>query len=324
LYTILTRPPNFHLKKKVPAQFFDGNLPFISLTNIFMKASRYLRVSLTKSSCEWCMGGRCITTTGIGKETIENSIMSGVATYNNWDERPDNSSERNKDDKMVPYLKHHFIYINYAKSVYYVGSGKATHIPSCVLEFIRDTVHDKKGIYRGRSFQLYGNRSPVREVLLMESERALRCIRTEMTNRVTNLGVYYELPCDCTLQNYKNGYIRKKYGKMFCETFIYYLARTCSKTVDFVTSHGEIEVDKESFMTMMFEAGKTYPTDDALGHECVCEGSIHDMDTHDARQKLNELNVKAIIEAPPEKQRRMKDGQQRRADALYGKRDPVT
>jgi hypothetical protein len=114
-----------------------------------MKASRYLRVSLAKSSCEWCMGGRCITKTGIGKEKIENSINSGVATYNNWVERPDNDYERNKDVQMVPYLKRHFIYINYAKSLYYVGSGKVTNIPSCVFEFIQDTVHDEKGIYRG-------------------------------------------------------------------------------------------------------------------------------------------------------------------------------
>jgi hypothetical protein len=142
--------------------------------------------------------------------------VSGVATYNTWVECPDNASERNKDDKMVPYLKRHFIYINYANSVYYVGSGKVTNIPSCVLEFIQDTVHDEKGIYRGLSFQVYGNLSPVRGVLLTESERALRCIRTEMTNRVTNLGVYYELPCDCTFQNYNNGYIEKKYGKFFC------------------------------------------------------------------------------------------------------------
>jgi hypothetical protein len=154
-----------------------------------MKASRYLRVSLAKSRFEWYMGGRCITTTGTAKETIEHSIMSGVATYNNWVECPDNASERNKDDKVVPYLKRHFIYINYAKSVYYVGSYRVTNIPSCVFEFIRDTVHDEKGIYRGQSFQLYGNRSPVREVLLVEGEKALRCIRTEMTNKSSSEGV---------------------------------------------------------------------------------------------------------------------------------------
>jgi hypothetical protein len=77
-------------------------------------------------------------------------------------------------------------------------------------------------------------------------------------------------------------------------------------------------------MTTMFEAGNNYPTDDALGHEWVSEGDIHDMDTREARQKLNEQNLKAIIEEPTESQRRMKDGQRRRADALYGKRDPVT
>jgi hypothetical protein len=34
--------------------------------------------------------------------------------------------------------------------------------------------------------------------------------------------------------------------------------------------------------------------------------------------------VKAIIEAPLHNQRRMKVGQRQCADALYGKRDPVT
>jgi hypothetical protein len=37
-------------------------------------------------------------------------------------------------------------------------------------------------------------------------------------------------------------------------------------------------------------------------------GDIHDMDTREARQKINEQKVEAIIEAPPEKQRRKKDG----------------
>jgi hypothetical protein len=158
----------------------------------------------------------------------------------------------------------------------------------------------------------------------MESEMALRCIRTEMTNRVTNLGVYYELPCNCTLQNYNNGYIEKKYGKMFCETFIFYLASTFIKTVGFVTSHGDVEVDEEGFMTMMFESGKTCPPDDALGCEWVSEGAIHDMDTRGAIQNLNEQKVKAIIDAPPENKIRTEDGQRRRADALYGKKDPAT
>jgi hypothetical protein len=93
----------------------------------------------------------------------------------------------------------------------------------------------------------------------MESEQALRCIRTKMTNKVTNLGAYYELPCDCTLQNHNNGYIEKKYGRMFCETFIAFLSRTYSKTVGFVNSHGDVDVDEDGCMIMMFELGKTYP-----------------------------------------------------------------
>jgi hypothetical protein len=222
-----------------------------------------------------------------------------VSEYNEWVQQPDNASQQNKDDKMVPYLKRHFIYINYAKSMYHAGSGKVTNLPSCQLEFIRDIIPDEKGIYRGWSFQLYGNQSPVRQVLLMESEQALRCIRNEVTNKVTNLGVYYELTCDCTLQNYNNGYIEKRYGRMFCEKFIAFLSRTFSKTVGFVTSHGDMDVDEEGFMTMMFELGKTYPTDDALENEWISEGAIHDMDRCDTRRKHHEQKVRAILNAPP-------------------------
>jgi hypothetical protein len=36
---------------------------------------------------------------------LENIIMAGVDMYDNWVEPPDNASERNKDEKMIPYLK---------------------------------------------------------------------------------------------------------------------------------------------------------------------------------------------------------------------------
>jgi hypothetical protein len=85
----------------------------------------------------------------------------------------------------------------------------------------------------------------------MESECALRCVRNEMTKKITNLGVYYKLPCDCKLQNYNNGYIETQYGRMLCETLIAFLSRTCSKTVGFVTSHGDAEFDEDGFMTIM-------------------------------------------------------------------------
>jgi hypothetical protein len=98
-----------------------------------MKTSRYLRVSVANARCDWCMETSCITSTGTRKETIEHSIACGVAEYNEWVQLLDNDSQRNKDDKMVPYLKRHLICFNYAKSMYHVGSGKVTNIPSCVL-----------------------------------------------------------------------------------------------------------------------------------------------------------------------------------------------
>jgi hypothetical protein len=78
---------------------------------------------------------------------IEHNIALGVDIYNNWVQQPDNASERNKDDKMIPYLKDHFIYIDYATSMYHVGSGKVTNVQSCVMIFIRNTIPDEKGIH---------------------------------------------------------------------------------------------------------------------------------------------------------------------------------
>jgi hypothetical protein len=51
---------------------------------------------------------------------------------------------------------------------------------------------------------------------------------------------------------------------MYCETFIYHLERTCIHTAGFVTSHGDVDVDEEGYMIMMFEEGHTFPPDYAL------------------------------------------------------------
>jgi hypothetical protein len=48
------------------------------------------------------------------------------------------------------------------------------------------------------------------------------------------------------------------------------------------------------------------------------------MDTREARKKINEQKVKATIQTPPEKKIKMEDGQRWHADAIYGKREPVT
>jgi hypothetical protein len=143
-----------------------------------MKASRFLLELLGQSQCQWCRGRCCVTKSVRGKETIEHSTNCGLKNYFTWRAEPKNASERNEDDTMTPYLEIHFIFITYANSACYVGCGKATNIPSCVLEFIRDQVPDKKGLYHGRAFQIYGNSNPFREVLLMDNERALRCIQT--------------------------------------------------------------------------------------------------------------------------------------------------
>jgi hypothetical protein len=99
---------------------------------------------------------------------------------------------------------------------------------------------------------------------------------------------------------YNNGNIE------FCETLIAFLSRTCSKTVGFVTSHGDVEVGEEGFMTMMFKLGKTYPPDDALANEWISEGEIHNMDRRDSIRKHYEQKVRAIWTRPPKREGRGK------------------
>jgi hypothetical protein len=105
---------------------------------------------------------------------------------------------------------------------------------------------------------------------------------------------------------------------MFCETFIAYIASTCSKRVGVVTSHGDVEVDEEGLMTMMFELVNTYPPDYAVGNKWIYKNAIHDMDRRDAIHKHDEQKVKSILDAPPPKRRNREHKQQQLADALFG------
>jgi hypothetical protein len=143
-----------------------------------------------------------------------------------------------------------------------------------------------------------------------------------MKSKVTNIGAYYELSCDCALQNYNNGCIEKNYGRMFCETFIAFLSRTCSKTVGVVTSHGDVDVDEYGSMTMMFELGKTYPPADALGNEWISEGEIHDMNRCDARCNHHEQKLRSILNAPAETKRK-RENRSQRENTLFGEMNPV-
>jgi hypothetical protein len=53
--------------------------------------------------------------------------------------------------------------------------------------------------------------------------------------------------------------LKKTYGIMFLKHSLPLYPGLASKTVGFLTSHRDADVDEEGFMTMMFELGKTYP-----------------------------------------------------------------
>jgi hypothetical protein len=84
-----------------------------------------------------------------------------------------------------------------------------------------------------------------------------------------------------------------------------------------------VDVDEEGFMTMMFQLGKMYPPDDALGNEWISEGAIYDMDRCDARRKHHGQQVRVIVNAPQETKRK-RENRVQREDGLFGERKALT
>jgi hypothetical protein len=53
--------------------------------------------------------------------------------------------------------------------------------------------------------------------------------------------------------------LRRRMVERFVKHSLPFYPGLSAKIVGFVTSHRDVDVDEEGFMTMMFELGKTYP-----------------------------------------------------------------
>jgi hypothetical protein len=79
-----------------------------------------------------------------------------------------------------------------------------------------------------------------------------------------------------------------------------------------------IPVSGSTYYIPLVASTAAYPPYHDFAHELIYEGSIHDMDRLNARRTHNEQKAQALFDATPQKRRKMKQKQQRRAYALYG------
>jgi hypothetical protein len=85
-----------------------------------------------------------------------------------------------------------------------VGFNIVTNVTGCILIKIQQHFLNKIGFYKDCSFNIKGNEHPQVEVLLIESEIAMRCIRKNTIEGKFNSDRDYEFHHTCTTSNAKN------------------------------------------------------------------------------------------------------------------------
>jgi hypothetical protein len=130
--------------------------------------------------------------------------------------------------QMAPYIIRHFIVQAYARESKLVGFNIVTNVPGCVLIKIRQHFPNKIGFYKDCSFNIKGNEQPSVEVLLIESEIAMICIRKDAIEVHFDSDRYYQLHHTCTTINANNGRMERRYGSLFVKTFHYLVGSTSS------------------------------------------------------------------------------------------------
>jgi hypothetical protein len=116
---------------------------------------------------------------------------------------------------MGPYSIHHFIIQSYARASNLAGFNIVTNVPGCVLVKIRQNFPNKFCFYKECWFNIRGDGKPPVEVLLIESEIAMRCIRKTTIKGQLESYRYYQYHNTCKTVNVNNGRMDRRYGSLF-------------------------------------------------------------------------------------------------------------
>jgi hypothetical protein len=147
--------------------------------DFIMKTINVKKQCISKPMCLFCMGKTC--------------LMDIATPKNKWAD--------NAWVQMAPYIIRHFIIQSYARASKLVGFNIVTNMPGCVLIKIRQNFSNNVVFYTNCRFNIKGNEQPILEVLLIESETAMRCIRKNAVEGQFDSNIYYQLYNSCNLVN---------------------------------------------------------------------------------------------------------------------------
>jgi hypothetical protein len=149
----------------------------MSTTNNVEKSSR--NTLTPKQICFFCGENICLMNTSCGLKLLSSSIRNGFNNYKIHISKPNMKRADNASVQMAPYIIRRFIVQAYARESKLVVFNIVINVPGCVLIKIRQKILNKMGFYKDCSFNIKGNKEPPVEVLLIESENAMRCIRND-------------------------------------------------------------------------------------------------------------------------------------------------
>jgi hypothetical protein len=155
--------------------------------------------------CLFCVKKICLMSTSFGLKLVTSSIRDGFNTYKLHIVKPNMKRADNALVQMAPYIIRNFIVQANARESKVVGFNTVTNVPGCVFIKIRQHFQNKIGFYKDCSFNIKGNEQPPVEVLLIENEIAMRCIRKDAIKGQFDSDQYYQLHHTCTTINAKNG-----------------------------------------------------------------------------------------------------------------------
>jgi hypothetical protein len=116
-------------------------------------------------------------------------------------------------------------------------------------------------------------------VILIESEIAMSCIRTNAVEGQFDGDLYFQLHNSCTTVNANNGRRERWYGSLFVKTFNYLVGSTSPGTILHVAGLQHLPTDEFIYWQHLFKENLRFPNNLELEKEYASESSIYDHNT---------------------------------------------
>jgi hypothetical protein len=236
-----------------------------------------------------CFVGKyiCLMNTSLGLKLVTSIIRDGFNNYKLQIVKPNMKREDSASLQMAPYIIRHFIVQAYARESKLVGLNIVTNVPGCVLIKKLQKIPNKIGFYKDCSFNIKGNEQAPVEVLLIQNEIIMRCIRKDAIKGQFDNDRYCQLHHTCTTINTKNGRMKRRYGSLFVKTFHYLVGSTSSDTILHLTGLQDSPIDECGYIRHSFKKDLKFPNNLVLEKEHKMEGSLYDHNKQEVeRQRI--------------------------------------